>query len=471
MRRRLAQENRAGLPMNELLAALGDVPLTDDPDLVRRKSRDFYWYSPLLRETLKDCSADLVASPRGLSDILNIVSACFAHDVPITVRGAGTGNYGQCMPLRGGVILETEMLDEIVWLRPGRVRVQAGHRIASLEQKCRERAGSELRLFPSTWRTATIGGFIAGGSSGIGAVKWGLLRDRGNVLAAQVVTMEKEPRVLELRGHEVQKVNHGYGTNGIITELELALAPARDWIDLAVVLPDFPTALTFAQNLCDQPGIEKRLCSLVSSPIPQGSFGKFGRRVPPGMDLVMLMIAEGDVEAAEEMVAETPGAAIVHRAPPDNPELPPLSEFSWNHTTLRALKLDPGITYLQVLFSGRDRMALMAESAREFGDEVPMHLEFVHFGSHLGCFGLQLVRFTTARRLAEIMDWFEVRGCPVFNPHVHTLEDGGMKEIDEVQLAFKRDADPKGLLNPGKMAAWDNPDYQAHRPVRYMYSA
>ena len=34
-----------------------------------------------------------------------------------------------------------------------------------------------------------------------------------------------------------------------------------------------------------------------------------------------------------------------------------------------------------------------------------------------------------------------------------------MKRTDAVQLAFKREADPKGLLNPGKMIAWENPDF------------
>ena len=34
-----------------------------------------------------------------------------------------------------------------------------------------------------------------------------------------------------------------------------------------------------------------------------------------------------------------------------------------------------------------------------------------------------------------------------------------MKQTDEVQLAFKREADPNGLLNPGKMVAWDQPDF------------
>jgi len=458
--------------MEQLLAELDGIALTVDTDAVARKSRDFYWYSPVLKAALSGYVGDVVATPASEAELLRVVSACYRHDVPLTVRGAGTGNYGQCMPLRGGVILEMTAMDRVRSLDPHHVRVQAGHKLAALEEVCRSRVGSELRLFPSTWRTATVGGFIAGGSSGIGAVRWGLLRDRGNVRAARVVTMEAEPRILELRGREVHKVNHGYGTTGIITELELALAPARDWVEMAVAMPNFTSALAFAQRICDEPGIDKRLCSLISSPIPQSSFGRLGRLVPEGMDLVLLMVCEGDTAGVEELVAGIPGAQIVHVARPGaGATLPSLVEYSWNHTTLRALKLDPNITYLQVLFSGPDRLGIIAESVREFGDEVPMHLEFVNFGSHIGCFGLQLLRYTSEKRLREIMYWFELRGCPVFDPHAFTLEDGGMKQVDAEQLDFKRIADPKGLLNPGKMAAWDNPAYEAHAPVQYMYSS
>jgi FAD/FMN-containing dehydrogenase len=103
--------------------------------------------------------------------------------------------------------------------------------------------GWELRFHPSTRRTATIGGFIAGGSGGVGSINYGGLRERGNVAALRLVTMEREPHIVELRGDEVQQAIHAYGTNGIITELEVALAPAWKWVDLIVACPDIMAAI------------------------------------------------------------------------------------------------------------------------------------------------------------------------------------------------------------------------------------
>ena len=100
-------------------------------------------------------------------------------------------------------------------------------------------SGWELRMHPSTKRTATIGGFVAGGSAGVGSITYGGLRDPGNILAARIVTMEREPRIIDLRGDAAQKINRAFGTTGLITALEMPLAPAWQWIDVIVAFDDF----------------------------------------------------------------------------------------------------------------------------------------------------------------------------------------------------------------------------------------
>ena len=70
-----------------------------------------------------------------------------------------------------------------------------------------------------------------------------------------------------------------------------------------------------------------------------------------------------------------------------------------------------------------------------------------------------MVRFTSEERLQAIMDDHEAMGAMIFNPHRYTLEEGGMKQTDAIQLAFKRETDPQGLLNPGKMIAWEDPSF------------
>jgi hypothetical protein len=124
---------------------------------------------------------------------------------------------------------------------------------------------------------------------------------------------------------------------------------------------------------------------------------------------------------------------------------------------LWALKADRTLTYLQCLFDGPDYLAKIERAIATFGDEVPMHLEFARVGGHVAAFGLPLVRFTSEQRLYEIIAWLEAAGCRVADPHTFILEDGGMKTVDEAQLAFKKQNDPLGLLNPGKMKAWGQP--------------
>ena len=445
--------------IDALIAALPGVEFITDRALVRQKSRDFFWYSPVLKRQLNGATAEAVAMPRDEVEVIAVMRECYARNIPLTPRGAGTGNYGQAMPLRGGVVLDLSRLDQVLWCKPGRARIQAGAKLIDIDRHTRAAAGGELRFHPSTKRTATIGGFIAGGSSGIGSCTWGMLREAGNVLGLRVITMEAEPRILELRGDDIARVNHAYGTNGVITELEIPLAPAHDWVDLIYAFPTLIEAARFAEALVASDGVVKKLACVVAAPIPQRHFKAFEGLIPEGQSVVLAMLAPEYIDIVAPMLARMGGREL-YRCPTEEAAVP-LYEHSWNHTTLQALKTDRSFTYLQTLFP---RFELIGEMERRFGDEVPLHLEFVRYGGAVTCFGLQLVRFTTEERLTEIMAIHEAAGAPIFNPHVFTLEEGGMKRVDARQAAFKREADPRGLLNPGTMLGFEDPEWEPSKP-------
>jgi FAD/FMN-containing dehydrogenase len=427
--------------------------------------------------------ADLVVIPGTEAEIVQTLRACHARHIPVTVRGAGTGNYGQAMPLRGGVVLDLSQHNKILSIERGVARAAAGVRLLDLDQAAQAHSGQEQRIHPSTLRNATLGGFICGGSGGVGSVTWGGLRDRGNVLGARVITMEASPRILELHGDDVQKVVHAYGTTGVVTEVAIALTQAHDWIDVVVAFDDFATAARFANTLACQDALLKKLVTVISAPIPQRFLRPVAALIGARQHVVLTMIARVAMESFESLLSGWPGR-IAYRSggsvAGDHGDfagdagarsLPPIYEYAWNHTTLHALKIDRTVTYHQILYPAPDHVHKAIELSGRLGDDVTHHLEFVRFDGQIACYGLPLIQFTTAARLREIETIFEGHGCPTFSPHTVTLEEGGMKRVDPVQLAFKHEADPLGLLNPGKMLAWEQPDYAASGDRVHLFPA
>ncbi|WP_031193095.1 FAD-binding oxidoreductase [Mesorhizobium sp. L2C066B000] len=450
------------MDVSALKRDLDGIKLDDNPAIIQQKSRDFYWYSPVLKQQLDHVTGDLIVTPRNEAELIRVLAACHRHGVPVTPRGSGTGNYGQAMPLSGGVVLNLAEMNEIKAIAPGRVVTGPGAILADIDRATRAHSGQELRLSPSTYNTASIGGFIAGGSGGVGSINFGGLRDFGNVLRLRVVTMEAEPKALELTGEDLHKVTHAYGTNGIITEVEMPLTAAYEWIDVIVGFDAFMPAARYGNALARQDGILTKLITPIAAPVPQLYFKRHQKFFRDGQSICVVMVARHGLDAFLAFTRRAGGEVIFNAATATDEEkkgLPPGFELAWNHTTLRALRVDPAITYLQSLYPFPNQLALVEKMDAMFPGEVFSHLEFVRLDGNITCFGLPLVKFTTEARLNEIIRLHEENGCPIFNPHRYTLEEGGMKQTDEIQLAFKRETDPQGLLNPGKMIAWENPDY------------
>jgi FAD/FMN-containing dehydrogenase len=451
-------------PLDALRADLADIAVADDPGTLRQKSRDFFWFSPILKPQLEDKRAELVAMPRTRDEVIRVAAACARHRVPVTARGGGTGNYGQAVPLEGGVVLDMSGLDRLVAVAPGAARFEAGARLLDIDRALRDRPDVpgrwELRFHPSTRKQATIGGFIAGGAAGCGSCTWGQISDAGAVLALEVVTVEETPRVIELAGDDVRKVLHAYGVNGIITEVDVPLAPWQPWAERVVAFPTLADAARFGYALGASEGIAKKEIGIFD-----GRIAPFLKRlapmVPAGNAFAIVMVAEPQGPALADL-ASTHGGTVAYvrgwqeaeaAAFEGAGDMPPLYEYCWNHTTLHALRIEPDITYLQVRFPAGNEVALVEALEAELGDELLLHLEVQRRFGRVFVSGLPLLRFRSAERMAEIVARIEAGGGAVSNPHSYVLDDAGWKRTDAPQAAFKAMADPHGLMNPGKLKA------------------
>ena len=436
----------------EDLRAVPDLVLLQDPAELQRFSRDAYDYSPVLKAQLDRCQADLVVRPSSVAAVEALAAACYRHRVPLTLRGTGTGNYGQSVPLEGGVVMLTTALQRVRSIDPhtGVVTVEPGCSLRELDQQLRLQ-GRQLRLLPSTWRSATIGGFLAGGSGGIGSIRWGFLRDPGHLLGMEIVTLEQQPRRLQLEAAEAEALNHAYGTNGIVTGITLATAPAVNWHQLSIDCDSWDQAVQLLQR-CARSAIPLHLATLLERPVL--------KQLPPwsgpeasGHRLLLLAAPDG-VSSLGRLAADA-GAVLHDLGPEDLNRGNGLRELTWNHTTLHLRAADPGWTYLQMLLP-EPELPAMQELKQHWGDALLWHLEVVRQQGAQRIAALPLVRWSGADQLDRLMQDCREVGAVLFNPHVITVEDGGLGVIDGDQVAAKHRFDPAGLLNPGKLRGWQS---------------
>lgn len=440
--------------LDALSAVAGTENVITDPAGVETLSKDYYWYSPVLKDRLETRRASAAVKVASLEVLREIVSLAAKAAVPITPRGAATGNYGQCIPLYGGLVVDLSGMDRLISIEEGVVTAEPGTRLSTIENAARPK-GWELRCYPSTWVKASLGGFISGGSAGIGSITWGGLREKGTIKRITLLTIEEEPQLVVLDEDATQTAFHAYGTNGLIVELQLRLAPARPWDQLVIASKSWDALLDFSAALAVDDSVPKRLVTVLEDPIP--SYFKPIKKFYPADHHLAFLEVEGSHVPAVRARAEAAGLSVAHQIPYHQPRRSPmLSDYTWNHTTLWAIKADEQFTYLQSGFGDNFRDQFNLLRAR-FPGEILFHLEFMRGRSKDGvfgkvnCGGIPLIRFKSEERLKEIIDYCAEIGVFTSNPHTCYVDEGGRPNDIAAQSALKLKNDPLGLLNPGKM--------------------
>ncbi len=437
--------------INEYFKDIQNLEVINNSSDLKRLSRDFYNYSPILKKRLDSCLADIVVRPKDVASLISVAKICWKYSIPLTLRGGGTGNYGQAVPLMNGVVMQMSYFNKLENYCPetGFIKVQSGCLMGELNKQLEE-FGRELRLLPSTWKTASIGGFISGGSGGIGSIKWGFLRDPGNLIGLEAVNLNSNPELMKLDALDSEPLNHAYGTNGIITSLILSTDVKREWYSVVIDCEKFDKAIDILKT-CTASAINLKLGTILEEEIVEKMPTWF--RSQKVCHKVLIQTTLGGLKTIELICKRN--KLFMDNLGKENDKEYSILDLVWNHTTLQMRAKDKNWTYLQMLLPLNQELELIQDLRRNFGKKLLWHLEAVSQQGVPRLAALPVLKWNNEEELYQIIDNCKRLGALIFNPHVITVEGGGLGVIDTDQVKAKHQYDPKGLLNPGKLEGWE----------------
>lgn len=175
---------------------------------------------------------EAVVEALSTEDVATVMKLCHETGIPVTVRGAGTGQVGGAVPVKGGIVLSVKGMNKVLDYADGILKVQPGVLLQDVKAEA-EKNGMYYPPDPGE-KTATIGGNAATDAGGPCAVKYGSTKDY--VLDAVIVLADGS--ITTLAGNEA--VIGSEGTLAVICELTLKLID-KPKADAILLLPFMDT--------------------------------------------------------------------------------------------------------------------------------------------------------------------------------------------------------------------------------------
>ncbi|MFO0696588.1 MAG: FAD-linked oxidase C-terminal domain-containing protein [Polyangiales bacterium] len=251
------------LALLDIERACGSGSVIRDPDVLATYAHD--------ESETPEHLPDAVVRASSTKDVAAVLRAANAHGIPVTPRAGGTGRVGGAVPVKGGIVLAFERMNDLKGIerddlyavvQPGLV---TGRLHASVEEE---------RLFyppdPNSLASCALGGNIAANAGGPRAFKYGVTREY--VLGMEVVMADGtilhvgKRTVKGVTGFDLTALLVGSeGTLGIVTEATLRLVPLPESVaTLLVFLPDDASVGAAVTRILGQ-GVVPRCVELLDS--------------------------------------------------------------------------------------------------------------------------------------------------------------------------------------------------------------
>ena len=408
---------------------------------------------------------DAVVEAADTESVSAVMKLCAERAVPVTVRGAGTGQAGGCVAVNGGVVLSLKNMNRVLSYdeHAGTLTVQPG----VLLQDVKAEAEAHGKYYPPDpgEQTATIGGNAATDAGGPCAVKYGSTR---SYVADAVIVLADGSAVRLGDRPEYASVIGGEGALGVITELTLRLAD-KPKAQTILLLPFMDAESCIAAGLklrAHEPaGLEYMDTDMVEyagrvTGNPVFPVKLDGERV--GATLMLTLEGESEDALDEELEAiaeEAEELECLDILVVDTPTLKrdAAAAYAAFHTSTETA---PGHGEVNVTLPP-EQVAAYAAFAKEQGEAAGLTvLSYAHIGS-----GGVHVHAVSELPRAEFEPKFAALAASLYEKCAALGGDtageygvGCAKKAylgEEKRAAFKAAKaalDPRGILNPGKVA-------------------
>ena len=194
---------------------------------------------------------DAVVQPENEAELVELVRWAADNKVSLTPRGKASSGYGGVLPVKQGIVVDFYRMKNVKEINAEKLTatVEAG---VVWERLDRELAKKDLtlRLYPSSYPSATVGGWLAQGGAGIGSFESGWFVE--NVVGARVVMPSGEVR--EFSGEELDVIADAEGITGLISEVTIRVQPREELDVVAIGCPGADSLQHGVQKI-----IEKKL--------------------------------------------------------------------------------------------------------------------------------------------------------------------------------------------------------------------
>jgi Fe-S oxidoreductase/FAD/FMN-containing dehydrogenase len=437
----------------------------------RRTERKLYGHDiaaipGIIRPFIGNTIPDAVVQPDSEAGLVELVRWAAANNVPLTPRGKATSGYGGVLPVKKGLVVDFYRMRRIKEINAGNLTatVQAGVVWEKLDKELMKK-GLTLKLYPSSYPSATAGGWLAQGGAGIGSFEAGWFRE--NVVSARVVMPDGE--INEFRDKELDLIADAEGITGLISEITLRVQPLEVIEVVAIGCPNADGLQHIVQSVIDKNVpvwsllfINPRMAQLKNEVPLREHLGHPAeeRVLLPSTYIITVAFRKKNREAVMDGLSE-----IIK---PCKAEL--LSEEIASHEWENRFKimlvkrLGPSLVPAEVVVPLSSLGKVMKEIEEKVGQPVVKEGVVIRQGKNgqpevviLGfipsdqrkfsynfVFGLTL----TITKIAEKYGGRPYATGLYFSGQAEGIL--GKKKLADIK-AFKKKVDPKGILNPGKV--------------------